>query len=55
MMIALDVEQYQGSNSSVQVNTTHDFEKPINLTVIYSMPSKPDAVNFTSVLVNNSG
>lgn len=54
-MIGLDVEQLKGSNSTEQVvNTTHDFSKAQNFTVIYSLPSKPDAINISSKLCNNS-
>ena len=54
MMIGLDVQDGKGSNQTDVVNTTHDFSKPYNLTVISSLPSKPDAINISSQLCNNS-
>lgn len=54
MMIGLDVEEPKGSNTTESVNVTHDFTHGYNLTVISSLPSKPDAINISSKLCNNS-
>ena len=54
MMISLDISEPKGSNQTEVVNTTHDFSHAINLTIISSLPSKPDAINISSSLCNNS-